>query len=1106
MDPFTQRILDRAEQRSKQLGISNPVAKVPLGENSAESSLSSLGGSSKSPGRKVSSEKRGSDGKNVLTYMTNTTGGSDADKFDNISVEINITTDSNVGVKCDVTALDVDCDGNVLKTNELLNESTASIIRDASKSRLQRLGALYSAEHNISSPIHRTEGNFHEKMTEDAEPPRPRNRMGKLAALADSINRWEDQNSGVQKENVAIPKATGAVPKRPQVVDTLPKDVTKKTPTKQLKWDKSVMDALESQGFKKRESTKNLVYEYGENENRERENVLNETRKSSLKKSTIDANRNTDVKDSPKKLNVTRGLVTGRAALFEASGALSRPAKVASKDPAEMSLKERMALFEKNKGAAPVPRPVGVAPGPQPVLKPAEEEKKSRPNFGGYNQVQKAESKATGGGIKNTVAALMTSGATISENAISQETRRQRQQEMDILMNRFHQTPKSDSENEGISLTEPAQPPPPPPMPSTSFGSGGKRRSDGENDPDTSSDEVKRVKKHSLRKSDLYPNLAEQEFAEYEQNCTTATVSEEESNGQRRSKIFEEDESAMESEEADDSSMFEGSISRAVMNSIRSAESSRVFSVAQATDSSDEEVDEMDDYLDEALDNSMGSSKKNTPRKGSISSNSFSYKRNSPAKQLRFETPVSSKITVSPKKSQKDDEVVTLVHTVSFYRKQQSSKTTPPCKVIRRVETTEDSTTESEGYTDEPVGGSHEVYLVESKIERLKEEVQKQHQIIAQASGALNLCASTFEFSGSTEAVEAERHLLVATHRRQAAQDEIQRLKVEQTLRPRGSPQDHGKLTVKEITLPLRQDYIRKLASNTISGQHLICLLKYNETVMSTKTVITLPGLLAVKFSDELTMTDVYEDFKITLEIYGMDAQNDILPHDVKYHIAGSKKQASKKLTPKGRKGEKRLVMPIPQSPAGPGVVRRPTMEKLGFVIFSLKDTKRTSWTLNGATGASPLEGVVQMKVACQLDVTVDHKGFLNMFEDVVGLGAWQRRWCRLRGHMLNYWKYPDDEKSKKPPMGRIDLYSCCSERVEAVPRDVCARMNTLLLELKRPSRESDEESLVILKRGKSTIVRHLLSTDTKAERDEWKTSFNKALSLLRSWGPAAAE
>lgn len=59
----------------------------------------------------------------------------------------------------------------------------------------------------------------------------------------------------------------------------------------------------------------------------------------------------------------------------------------------------------------------------------------------------------------------------------------------------------------------------------------------------------------------------------------------------------------------------------------------------------------------------------------------------------------------------------------------------------------------------------------------------------------------------------------------------------------------------------------------------------------------------------------------------------------------------------------------------------------------------------------SPLEGSVEMRISCELAVSVEHRGFLTMFDDVSGFGAWHRRWCLLKGHTLSYWKYPDDEK-----------------------------------------------------------------------------------------------
>lgn len=100
----SQRILDRAEQRSKHLGISN-TSKFPLAESNQTLSTNTSSNARKSPGRPKSTAKsplkRSNDNNsNVVTFSSNNSGksGEDSDKFDNISVEINITTDSNVGV------------------------------------------------------------------------------------------------------------------------------------------------------------------------------------------------------------------------------------------------------------------------------------------------------------------------------------------------------------------------------------------------------------------------------------------------------------------------------------------------------------------------------------------------------------------------------------------------------------------------------------------------------------------------------------------------------------------------------------------------------------------------------------------------------------------------------------------------------------------------------------------------------------------------------------------------------------------------------------------------------------------------------------------------
>lgn len=41
----------------------------------------------------------------------------------------------------------------------------------------------------------------------------------------------------------------------------------------------------------------------------------------------------------------------------------------------------------------------------------------------------------------------------------------------------------------------------------------------------------------------------------------------------------------------------------------------------------------------------------------------------------------------------------------------------------------------------------------------------------------------------------------------------------------------------------------------------------------------------------------------------------------------------------------------------------------------------------------------------------MSNKGFLTMFDDVSGFGAWHRRWVVLEGNTLSFWKYPENER-----------------------------------------------------------------------------------------------
>jgi len=45
----------------------------------------------------------------------------------------------------------------------------------------------------------------------------------------------------------------------------------------------------------------------------------------------------------------------------------------------------------------------------------------------------------------------------------------------------------------------------------------------------------------------------------------------------------------------------------------------------------------------------------------------------------------------------------------------------------------------------------------------------------------------------------------------------------------------------------------------------------------------------------------------------------------------------------------------------------------------------------------------------------IDHRGFLTIFKDVSGLGAWHRRWAAIDAdYRIVFWRYPEDEQAGK--------------------------------------------------------------------------------------------
>ncbi|XP_055384655.1 anillin [Condylostylus longicornis] len=1067
MDPFAERMLEKARQRCKNLGIKtdfNVLSEFQEMSNSLSTNCVNT------PVKTTLSTKRSKSGNDTTNSPEPNLGKTFISNKENLGIAINVRSDHRI----EMVQIQLQDENGLVEEETLQPEEDKEKpkIRDCSRNRLKRLGALYSNSDEISSPIHRTENQFYEEKNDhiikDMSNKKVTHKLNKLAELAKEINNWEDEDVQKRTKNNF----------NDHKIETTNERQNENEVTKKLKWDNTVMQNLEAQGFQRKENNSNVLsFEYLEKIDR-KQSKNNEIENTSSVQKVIS------------KINAESKGNTSLTGFNKPNLCI----KSNYKDPIDLPLKERMKIFEQNKGEAPVPKvPFGMNVPAKKVCDEAVKEHKMLNMKVPQNKLE----------LKNYEAALNCSKPGKIESEIEQkinniQKHKHIQMETDLEKNRVENSISKKIVQGNLSTIV----------------------SQFENKIINNANNEDEHQSTKISPKRLYPNLSEFESNNETESGTdgneysTEILSEEEPvrKSFRKSIDSSIDDARLSLNTSSDSFNFEKPQVRFelpetkrsyVYNKSNNAESDSNISnnstSSQATDNSEEVSDYLNDAFDDDEDNENDDNSSLTTNTDSIikGGNTGNTSLNNNINQLK------SQLSVEESK----ENMVTLVHTISFYRKQQnntSNPSTPIRKICREQEIRREISEESEtSENDDGIDYDQreiETRLVKEKMAKLRDEVCKQQQIIAQTSQALNLCAATIEFSGSTEAVEGERHLLVATHRRQAALDEIQRLRVEGVVRPSGSPKERGRLTVKEITIPLRQDYIRKLSNDAISGHHLLCLLKYNETVLATQTVPTLPGLLSVKFPDVLNLNEVYADFRVTLEIYGMTAQREILPHEIKYHININKNKNAR--TPKKKGSDSRLVMPIVQSPAGPNVVRTPALVQYGFAIFSLREVQRNTWTLTKVSGVSPLEGTVHMKINCELSVSISYKGFLTMFEDISGFGAWHRRWCYLNGHILNYWKYPDDEK-KCTPIGSIDLNMAITQKITTAPREICARLNTIMLECKTSSKEdalTRKSSLMTVTKNDMVVLRYLLSADTKEERDEWCAHLNKALMLLRAW------
>ncbi|XP_051811722.1 anillin isoform X3 [Acanthochromis polyacanthus] len=467
------------------------------------------------------------------------------------------------------------------------------------------------------------------------------------------------------------------------------------------------------------------------------------------------------------------------------------------------------------------------------------------------------------------------------------------------------------------------------------------------------------------------------------------------------------------------------------------------------------------------------------------------------------------------------DEDHKLPYSIDAYRSTRVKETERPSvkQVIVRKE-------DVSNRAEEPRGSS--LFSIKQRMKILTNEMNLQQTVIHQASQALNCCTDEEHGKGSQVEAEAERLLLVATERREALKAELDRLKGDPAGQkkapaapePTSMSASKGSITLQELRLPLKADFVCSTANKPESTKHsfFIMIRAGAENTVATPLASTHRGLSGdtLTFPTKFTISDVSSDFGIDIEVYCLVQKREVCSDKKK------KPNKSKAITPKRFLAiTKSAQTPVVASPGGPNAVRTSNFVLVGSHKLTLSSIGKNKFPLekikyegserellsgmfhNKVPFLCPLEGHIYLKMQCEVGSKVEERGFLTMFEDVSGFGAWHRRWCVLSGYCISYWTYPDDEK-RKNPIGRINLANCTSKMVEPANREFCARPNTFELITVRPQREDDKETLVSQCKNTMCVTKNWLSADTKDERNLWMKKLNQILVDLRMWQPDA--
>jgi len=400
------------------------------------------------------------------------------------------------------------------------------------------------------------------------------------------------------------------------------------------------------------------------------------------------------------------------------------------------------------------------------------------------------------------------------------------------------------------------------------------------------------------------------------------------------------------------------------------------------------------------------------------------------------------------------------------------------------------------------------------QVKVLEEGILIQTQLEAQAAQLLEHCNS------GLEQVETEKVLLLAGLKKELWQYHLNELKSDK-VNYQKDQRASGSLVVKDITLLLRQDYLVNKVVDMKTNQSFFAVIKiapYRLIATTTATSQSNINGSNLLFNDVINIENLPPDFSLTVEVYNMQYNAQAAPttpqSKKKNAPASAKANTPKRLlqTALSKMSQKNKLEKTGTFSSSMDNFKQTLQTKkrgasfvlAGSLVLRIKDVNNSSFRLRRAPFHSPFEGTISLNMSVKEASTNENptlKGFLTIFQEESGLGAWNRRWCSVQDNKIYYWLYPEDEVNRnKEPHGDIDLRDCKTSKISVASRLDCARPNTFVLVTETVTKPGDRNSIICEASSERTVTKYLLSADSKEERREWMKVLNTCLDNVISW------